>query len=63
MTDEQTLASHEADAWFDYLEQTRNQIQFRYEELEPWAWARLAQRLRAIETRRSKLCARELVNA
>ena len=27
----------------------------RYVEVEPWAWARLSQRLRAIRTRRSKL--------
>ena len=27
----------------------------RYRELEPWAWARLSQRLRAIRARRSRL--------
>ena len=27
----------------------------RYGEVEPWAWARLTQRLRAIRTRRTKL--------
>ena len=27
----------------------------RYAEIEPWAWARLAQRLRAIRARRAKL--------
>jgi len=27
----------------------------RYKEVEPWAWARLSQRLRAIKARRAKL--------
>jgi hypothetical protein len=27
----------------------------RYREVEPWAWARLMQRMRAIKTRRAKL--------
>jgi hypothetical protein len=27
----------------------------RYWQIEPWAWARLSQRLRAIKTRRTKL--------
>ena len=45
----------EADAWFEYLEATRNQTAVRYGELEPWAWARLNQRLRAIKARRAKL--------
>jgi hypothetical protein len=27
----------------------------RYVEVEPWAWARLSQRLRAIRARRGKL--------
>jgi hypothetical protein len=49
------LLMEEADAWFEYLEATRGQSALRYVELEPWAWARLAQRLRAIRTRRSKL--------
>jgi len=44
-----------ADAWFEYLEATRGQSQTRYGELEPWAWARLSQRLRAIRARRSRL--------
>ena len=42
------LLIEEADAWFEYLAATRSQI-------EPWAWARLSQRLRAIRTRRAKL--------
>jgi hypothetical protein len=49
------LLIEEADAWFEYLEATRSQSVPRYQELEPWAWARLSQRLRAIRTRRAKL--------
>jgi hypothetical protein len=49
------LLIEEADAWFEYLESTRNQSAGRYREIEPWAWARLSQRLRAIRTRRAKL--------
>jgi hypothetical protein len=49
------LLIEEADAWFEYLEATHGQSAMRYVELEPWAWARLSQRLRAIRTRRSKL--------
>jgi hypothetical protein len=49
------LLIEEADAWFEYLETTRGQSQTRYGELEPWAWARLSQRLRAIRARRSRL--------
>src|SRR6266567_2631594 len=49
------LLIEEADAWFEYLEATRGQSVHRYKEVEPWAWARLTQRLRAIRTRRAKL--------
>ena len=49
------LLIEEADAWFEYLEAVRGQSALRYVEVEPWAWARLSQRLRAIKTRRSKL--------
>ena len=49
------LMIEEADAWFEYLEATRGQSALRYKEVEPWAWARLTQRLRAIKTRRAKL--------
>ncbi|MDX6512125.1 MAG: hypothetical protein QOE36_1629 [Gaiellaceae bacterium] len=52
---EELLLIEEADAWFEYLEATRGQTEVRYGELEPWAWARLRQRLRAIRTRRAKL--------
>jgi hypothetical protein len=49
------LMIEEADAWFEYLETTRAQSAVRYAEIEPWAWARLRQRLRAVKTRRAKL--------
>jgi hypothetical protein len=49
------LLIEEADAWFEYLEATRGQTEARYGEVEPWAWARLNQRLRAVKARRAKL--------
>jgi hypothetical protein len=49
------LLIEEADAWFEYLEATTGQTRIRYREVEPWAWARLSQRLRAIRTKRAKL--------
>jgi hypothetical protein len=52
---EEVLLIEEADAWFEYLEATRCQSELRYREIEPWAWARLRQRLRAVRTRRAKL--------
>jgi hypothetical protein len=52
---EELLLIEEADAWFEYLEATRSQSELRYREIEPWAWARLRQRLRAVRTRRAKL--------
>jgi hypothetical protein len=52
---EELLEIEEADAWFEYLESTRNQSVTRYREVEPWAWARLNQRLRALGARRAKL--------
>jgi hypothetical protein len=52
---EELLLIEEADAWFEYLEATRAQSSTRYRELEPWAWARLTQRLRAIKARRATL--------
>ncbi len=51
-TDE-ALAIEEADAWFEYLEAVRSHAcTDRYEEVEPWAWARLTQRLRVVEAGR-----------
>ena len=52
---EELLQLEEADAWFEYLEATRGQLETRYAELEPWAWARLSQRLRAVGARRARL--------
>jgi hypothetical protein len=49
------LLIEEADAWFEYLAATRGQGDARYGQIEPWAWARLSQRLRVIKTRRTKL--------
>ena len=45
---EELLMIEEADAWFEYLEATRGQSETRYAEVEPWAFARLSQRLRAV---------------
>ena len=52
---EELLQIEEADAWFEYLESTRAQSKSRYAEVEPWAWARLSQRLRAVRARRNRL--------
>lgn len=52
---EDLLRIEECDAWLEYLEATRAQSSFRYEEVEPWAWTRLSQRLKAIATRRGKV--------
>jgi hypothetical protein len=49
---EELLMIEEADAW---LEATRVQSETRYAEVEPWAWARLSQRLRAVGARRARL--------
>lgn len=43
------------DAWFEYLAATHDQPTARYEEVEPWAWTRLRNRLRAIEARRAAI--------
>jgi hypothetical protein len=55
----EVLLMEEADAWFEYLDSVRGQSTARYLEVEPWAWARLAQRLRAIRARRAKLAPAE----
>jgi hypothetical protein len=53
---QEALLIEEADAWFEYLEATRPHAgSVRYEEIESWAWARLAQRLRALRVRRGRL--------
>jgi hypothetical protein len=52
----EALAIEEADAWFEYLEVTRAQVALgRYPEIEPWAWARLNQRLKAVRRKRTRL--------
>ena len=49
------LQIEEADAWFEYLEATRGHNVVRYVEIEPWAWVRLAQRLRTLRARRARI--------
>ena len=49
------LQIEEADAWFEYADATRGQHGGRYAEIEPWAWARLQQRLRTVRARRAQL--------
>jgi hypothetical protein len=49
------LLIEESDAWFEYLEAIRGHTVVRYSEVEPWAWARLSQRLRAIRAQKAKL--------
>jgi hypothetical protein len=53
---QEALLIEEADAWFEYLEATQSEVGTgRYDEVEPWAWIRLKQRLRAVERKRSGL--------
>ena len=53
---QEALLIEEADAWFEYLEATQAELETgRYDEVEPWAWARLNQRLRAVERKRTGL--------
>jgi len=53
---DEALAIEEADAWFEYLEATRAEIETgRYPEIEPWAWARLSQRLRTVARKKADL--------
>jgi len=35
-------------AWDHYLEQTRNEIGFSYEDIEPWAWNQLCDRIAVV---------------
>jgi hypothetical protein len=52
----EALAIEEADAWFEYLEVTRAEVSTgRYPDVEPWAWARLSQRLRAVKRKQTQL--------
>ena len=43
------------DACSEYLEATRDKMGADYSGDEPWAWARLSQRLRSIERKRREL--------
>ena len=49
------LLIEEADAWFEYADATKTEAGPRYAEIEPWAWARLQQRLRQVRNRRARL--------
>lgn len=49
------LLLEEAAAWQAYLDATQNQSDVRYEEVEPWAFSRLCQKLKAIHARRTVL--------
>ena len=51
----EVLLIEEADAWFEYADATKTQQGTRYAEIEPWAWSRLQQRLRAVRARRARL--------
>jgi hypothetical protein len=51
----EVLLIEEADAWFEYADATKCQDGNRYAEIEPWAWARLLERLRVVRARRSRL--------
>jgi hypothetical protein len=52
----EALVIEEADAWFEYLEAVRTHANSgRYDEIEPWAWARLRQRIQAVERERSRM--------
>ena len=53
---QEALGIEEADAWFEYLEAVRTHTAAgRYDEVEPWAWARLNQRLDAVAAERMRL--------
>lgn len=49
------LAVAEAEAWREYLAAIRDSGGDEYADLEPWAWSRLATRLRSIRARRGWL--------
>ena len=51
----EVLLMEEADAWFEYADATKSELGSNYAEIEPWAWARLQQRLRLVRTRRARL--------
>lgn len=49
---DEILNVEEREAWWKYLSTTQGVLEPRYSELEPWAWNRLQQQLRAIRARR-----------
>lgn len=49
------LKLERTDAWYEYLHDTRGQQGAKYEKIEPWAWARLKQRLRLLASREREL--------
>jgi hypothetical protein len=49
------LLRETVDAWHDYLERTRDLDGRRYEEVEPWAWRLLRERLRTLAARQERL--------
>jgi hypothetical protein len=48
---DEVLRLAKADAWLEYLTETRELEGRAYAEAEPWAWARLTQRLKGIQER------------
>lgn len=55
VTREERLLSEEAAAWSAYLDDTRNVAGVAYEEVESWAWDRLARKLRSVAEQREQL--------
>lgn len=55
----EVYSTEEADAWFEYLEQTTGLDGSHYSEVEGWAWARLESKLRMIQRRRDREQRRE----
>ncbi|HEY5161141.1 MAG TPA: hypothetical protein VII83_08760 [Gaiellaceae bacterium] len=49
------LEIEEADAWFEYIQATREAPASCYPNVERWAWSRLRGRLSSIRARRSRL--------
>jgi hypothetical protein len=49
------LLIEEADAWYQYLEDTMEVHGPQYTEVESWAWERLTTRLRKVTKQRGKV--------
>lgn len=49
------LEADRIEAWDAYLEATRHEGPFTYDEVEPWAWTRLEMTLSAIKAREQAL--------